>query len=812
MKSPSPQPESPTFNINNFSEAAAEHRKLYTSKAPEAGKKRIDFCERIAEGALDKWREADPKLKLSLKGDLVGLKIDIGEEGTSGIHAHIPYHLLKLETLKKLSSHVYDQNGVYTGQAENTQIYGENSEHNPELQKIIIDGYNSPEPNKLKISKEEYESMLTLSEESLGLMSENLYQSDSYHPFDRNFLAHQFFYLPELVAKQVRRGYPITPETLDYVFSDKMEFTLERTIKSRIMSILRFVSFIQIENEASSFKQSRHSPHISFNLNNEAKRIHTLQKSTLGENYLIQAGKCIQYILQRFSVKQLEEMGITVCTTAYGGGDKMFAFWSQGEYASVLLRPGTNIDEKFVKDFEANSEQQVLARADFETLDTNMRLAFTAENLFNNTLNIRRLSKNSNDYDPNNLASKETISENSTILLTIFARELPAAQMHEFAKVFENFKNNVISPQDFAIFLTKIMEVFRGKVWVKPQVLLEQHLQKPKKVVVKFGKDYNQSFPKEHLRSDANERSEPFSPLLRNLPEQDVSFAVSMTKDAIPFAQCARMMRILGLEPSNTISCLVGSSKMQGDKNQAVAQTVSQAVYDVSKTIKANVGMPGTQPGYAAQLLQPVLPNRGKENEPDYFSIIPGKNVPFTGNPYFDETDKKHSYAAVPNKSFVTPFDGGFGKHPDEVRHHNLIQESIYAAMSDGFKRVTLVANAGFGAITEMVMALQNNSPILFVADSGRLATFVSKILEKNPSNSETFLNLSNLDILKAKLAEILPELDETNQLELQKSLENEKYLNELATFFAVASKKPNLISSCESTNLEKLMLELFNS
>jgi hypothetical protein len=193
--------------------------------------------------------------------------------------------------------------------------------------------------------------------------------------------------------------------------------------------------------------------------------------------------------------------------------------------------------------------------------------------------------------------------------------------------------------------------------------------------------------------------------------------------------------------------------------------------------------------------------------KPEYYAVAPGKDTSFAGNPHrpSDSTPPSDTHppfhlAAV--KCFVTPFESGYGTHPEEVQRHNVLLENINSAMSDGFKRVTPIINGGFGTVDALRKVLANNSPLLLVSDSGRVAGILTALIEC-PAFRDG--KLTEPDLLVQILTSL--ELPQTLHKERESILANPNYITLLTSFFADTKGREHLVRVCTSLELEETLV-----
>lgn len=811
--------ESFAESLRTFDGALQKHNELYASKKQGAGERRLAFYTELATGNngktfLDAWRNENPSLRIGILPDVKGLKIDIGPDG-HGIHAHIPYHLLTKKILDGFARDIYARGDMMLYKLYDDDKDWDRNLLNHYYQTALQETFRK-NPTSAGITEEMYTTSVKAAEYNTAIASENLYQGDAGGPRDRDFVAHQIFLQPERVADALKSGNSLTNETIEYLLTHEIR---GRSLPEKILQLLRIASYVQIDDNASPWMQSQTEPHRNIRVAHVADRILELQKESLKHHAMIQAAKCIDAVLGRYSYTELADMGIHMLSSAYQDGDRMLAFWGHGQYVSVLLRPKQQIDPDHLAQFTETIDTQapIVKQAEFKTIDAQMRVGVVVREAFDRCFDFNNEGVLTVGY----LApGPEIFVQRIHTIRQILAQEagdiaepfLVAADrfVHIVQRSGRIDRDSDVTKTLVATCATAVTTFF-DRVFARPtHTLLNERLKNPNRIRVTFRDGaYTASFPSTHIGTHRHDS--PFAPELDHT-EKTVECVLLESRDAIPFAQAARMMRSLKLEPRNTISCIAGSTYTDSDPE--TAYRIEHAIYRAAQRTRANVGVNPTQPGYGAILVRSYLADTDPDTfKPDYYSVAPGKNTWFEGNTHFDFSDTKNSYALVPVKTFVTPFPSGYyeAKYDTDaanVQRHNAVLENINAAMADGHTRVTPIINGGLGTIDAMRDVLHHNSPVLCVSDSGRVASVLAHILKRYTPLMDHYDTLTNEETLIPLLKQIQSE-NTQGAAEIGKMIADPQYIGLFARFLGLAAQKESLFHIATSHTLENTLVNM---
>jgi hypothetical protein len=173
----------------------------------------------------------------------------------------------------------------------------------------------------------------------------------------------------------------------------------------------------------------------------------------------------------------------------------MVAFWGHGLYASILLRPSSTIDPQYLPAFTKtiDEEASLLKRADFETLDTQMRTAVTANEAFSRIIN---LGEDSIPQIQTSSSQVETFVSNARKLAAILSAEVPEASQSfvgaansyiHIVKRTRQLDPESVRAKRFASECMSMMHLFRQRIFDRPaKLLLPERLKNPIKIEVEF--------------------------------------------------------------------------------------------------------------------------------------------------------------------------------------------------------------------------------------------------------------------------------------------------------------------------------------
>lgn len=536
---------------------------------------------------------------------------------------------------------------------------------------------------------------------------------------------------------------------------------------------------------------------------------------------MAEVAKCVSAILAYGEHETLSALGLQSTTGTYGDGNQFIALWSTVEapetergdtrfqYARVLVHPEDTFPAP-VRDRIA--KLPTLQRSEFEVFDAQMAV-------FNSAQDITGALIDPQTGTLKELLAIDTFTYLGNELLKVLVDELEPDTYKALEMAWresERYVNKAgsITPTStactrFTETLTKTMTTYRATLADRSsRQLTTERLAMPHVRHIAFGDAFLKSYPPEHLSGRGYlpyDKEMILSPV-------ETQFVESPTCEALPFAHGARMLRALGIPHRHLIACLMGAARNnENGKHGDVSARIADAIYNAAQKKKANVGKPGTQSGYGNILLKPFLNAKlagSTDCIPEYFSIIPGKQTWYPGNPFFDYTDTQHTFAATPNKAIVTPYGGGWGTHKRDIIHHNDLQEKMYQAASDGFCRSTVIANGGHGAVTETIGALSNDSALVLVTDAGRFSTLVPAFLE----NKHAWTSLSDEELESAFPSLIQSFCDQDEVASLLKDITIPHYTRDLVYCLRQMIKKEHLVHWCSSHDLERTLVSLFNT
>ncbi len=214
----------------------------------------------------------------------------------------------------------------------------------------------------------------------------------------------------------------------------------------------------------------------------------------------------------------------------------------------------------------------------------------------------------------------------------------------------------------------------------------------------------------------------------------EISYQTGDPSETIPFYLEASAVDRLGIprDKRPLINIIGGARSMETDEKNA-NDVFARSVFHAAHGHRANVGVPGTQSGigemFGKEYLQYLaetehLPDKEKAH---YFSVNPGGNTFYPGNPFLEGTPHNEIFAITPIPSIVTPFKAGWeltGRERFEspYRQHVAYMEALYRRVSDKDDRLMVVGNGGLYTIFEVNASIDNDFKLFLVRGTGRFA------------------------------------------------------------------------------------------
>ncbi len=221
-----------------------------------------------------------------------------------------------------------------------------------------------------------------------------------------------------------------------------------------------------------------------------------------------------------------------------------------------------------------------------------------------------------------------------------------------------------------------------------------------------------------------------------------VHYKAGDPSETIPYATEETVVNRLGIPRGRPLINIIGGARQTTTEEGGANDIFSQAVMKAAHEHKANVGVPGTQSGigtlfgrrsleYTTQMEH--LPDRDKVH---LFSVNPGGNLFYPGNPFLEGTPQNEIFALSPVPSIITPFKAkwelkGRERYESPYRLHVAYIEALYRRMSDPRDRLMVVGNGGLYALFEVNASIDNNFKLFLVRNTGRFADVASLFNER---------------------------------------------------------------------------------
>ena len=518
------------------------------------------------------------------------------------------------------------------------------------------------------------------------------------------------------------------------------------------------------------------------------------------------AVKIINY-LRTIDVSESAENGMIVFEGKYSGGEHSFL---EGFYGQILARA------IFSKKPNETSNIPSFEKEEYEILERKLRALSAATFAYGEILKMYQDGR----ADDIPITSIETVL---TFILTNFKNNFEKYDLYfDVESIYKKIKDKTVTKSEYENFLSSVNAALAGY-----RSNLINRLKEPDSKVEgiqEIGIDFGTEFVSRMSELKSVEYEEDLS-----LSSHSIRIAlVNSESDTLPFHLEEMALDTIRVNRNRPlINIIGGSSNISNDGEESLERIVG-AVMHVGHERKANIGVPGTQSGMGAIFgranikYEETYKDLPLRDQARMFSIIPGGETYFPGNPY----DEDGSFAINTVDSIVTDkFPDwnakGFEKLNSPYLKHIKHMESLYKRMSVDQPRVTVVGNGGFFSIMEVSESLSDGFNILLIKGTGRFAEIASLILDNVDLNSlpedgedvvTLILELINREMKNGNLSEEIVEEFLRKDFGSQIHTDNEDYVvyrNKFIDFIknAMASDKVRTTTIAGiSKNLEDIL------
>jgi len=717
---------------------------------------------------LQKWLKDNVPCSMYL--DTKGLKIDLGAEGNKqGIHTHIPFGELEIEDISRIQS-------LASLMPEEDVLELQRQKYKAASEREHVDA----------ITRKQIEALV-------GYFENNVHPESSFRKGRtseelESALVGYFVRNPKLIADAVRYGDLHIPEdVIRKMATEPMKRDHALALFKIAEQLNRNVHEVDYLDQAG--ERQAHFMRVSHDPTRVTSRVFDARRLHLRRDQNYEVAKIINTLFETVSISQIEAAGVRLTRGKFREDTQFVALWDEDDFHRVYLDPDIHFSPRtyervmgkkmrFEEPSEENAISDVLERPEFEFFE-GLLLPYRAFKGLVRSLTYSLPSVVAHSQLYSDQGTMDKIASSLRGVMTVAETE---CDVEEFSAIYEQVRivrkairlRSLSAPQvaTFMSVLNRIKNRYESSMQGKSA---REVIALRKGVAVPSDHSFDDSY-----RAFVAKLPDSLKKKFENRPESSCKTKiVSIDEKGLSFAQEPEVLRALKLKPGPVIMAIGGASKMKTDEG-TVSQVAQFAdiLHEASLEVGAHILGPETDVGLGAELgrVNRAYFERTTEEErkkhPKIFGVGPGKDLGFANNPNLDKTDTSAAWPATTMDIIATPFHAGWSQHDSrsEQIRHNYYRQALtrriageYIKKDDGgtintYARLAVVGNGGAWAALEVLAALEDDTPILCIRETGRLASFLSLVKDRTSEWSELAHDDDDLSqYLRALIVQIEP-------------------------------------------------------
>jgi|GEM_PF-5592840 len=806
-------------------------RRQRDNLALESAKRaRATFLNECIAEHITTWKEAGIRATIGL--DVEGLKIDIGAEGTHGIHSHLPYAFINDAAGEAL---VGRQKLLVTGFFND--IYTKHGTDEDGLDRAIMRDIPYFDFNEFELG-----SRVTKGEERTEVVQEwdrmlaKLCHDDIVSTYfsargkrerenPRDEIADSLGGYPERVYGKQWLG-KVSPEALRHYLTrdDKTGgavWPFDRRV-SRLTEVAELLStrgsweniraYTDWQGLRLSYQGARHS-----------RRMFESRRSQVQSTQMYESIKILGVLCSECTTDELSAHGVRMVKSPFltGKGKRVdcIGIWTRYGFNRIFISPDDHVRSEGIPPEQYHLIPEI-SRVEFQGLEGLM----AARTAFLDAVWWLRWNLNrKGDAEKKIRAVQE--------LLFLIVSEIDERLYNETEQISQR---TITALREEGTFQTEISDAYMSQLekvdaWYthtlvgqEPQAMLKESLTFPVNQVRKvvFDDVFYASMPPDMRMERSNE-------LLRSL-----GFTASIFESPIsglPYAREQQAISSLKLERRPLILLTCGADNYSESAEFAVASDAYiDSLFTLALQYRANVISPGTQSTTLAMRLAKkyhtylaTLPLEERETARSagarFFSIEPGKDtfVPGSenisnGGLHFDPEDAATAYPLVPLDAILTPYYAGWTKNGkgSEYRRHTHYRQTVARRLSEGQRVATVALNGGQWIAMENSAASRDGAQLILGSDMGRHSLLFSHLVRHGLEELKKLPDPVSFIAAVRTIVEATPQL--AADTEIQVLVASESYMHELyeLVLTADASRVSLVDAHTFASELERNLIE----